>query len=55
MSKQYTVKDIVDGLNEAMDLLSVAGPNRILVDEKEYFERLGALQDKFAFSSEKEE
>ena len=47
MNKTYTVQEIVDGLNEALNLLSCARPQNLLIDDNEYFDRLHALQDKF--------
>jgi hypothetical protein len=52
---EFTIKDIVDGLNEALDLLGCAGPNRLLIDSDEYFERLEKLQDKFLEPVDEEE
>jgi hypothetical protein len=52
--KKYTVQEIVDGLNEALDLLSCAGPNNIMIDDREYFDRVHALQDKFELEQEEE-
>ena len=47
MDKTYTLSDLVDGLNEAFNLLECAGPNSICISSEEYFQRLHALQDKF--------
>jgi len=41
-------------MNEALDLLEVSGPNRFMVDEDEYFERLLKLLDEFGIKQEEE-
>lgn len=45
----FTVKEVIEGLGEALELLRIAGPNPIYGEEtvKEYWVRLETLRSKF--------
>lgn len=49
-----TTQEIVDALNEALDLLHNAGPNRLCINEKSYYDRLHKLYEKCGLHQEEE-
>lgn len=46
---------MIADLEEALSLLMVAGPNRLLINEDEYWERYEKLTDKYFVSDEEED
>lgn len=46
------VDNLSEDFCEALNLLSVAGPNRLVIDESEYWERFQKLRDKYSDSEE---
>lgn len=42
-------------IQEAMDLLSVAGPNPLLITEKDYFDRLHLLRESTGIDADEDE
>lgn len=52
----FTVKEVVEGLGEALELLRIAGPNPIYgkETEKDYWDRLEVLRAKFEPEEEEE-
>lgn len=47
MATKVTVNELLSDFEEAMTLLLMAGPNPLMINEDEYYERLTKLRDKY--------
>lgn len=45
-------KLLINSLNEALDLLSCAGPNRLCIGSDEYFKRLDSLREALGLNND---
>lgn len=52
---KITANELMKDLEEALSLLQVAGPNPLLIESDEYFDRFNKLTDKYIKQDDEDE